>query len=72
MISDANEHYAPVLLLTEEKFYCPQSVSNRCLPTHPDYIRAHMAEDKTLRSDLYAFPAMPVLFLSDAPADYQE
>ena len=48
MISDVNEHYAPILLLTEEKFYRPQNVSNRCLPTHPDYIRAHMAEDKTL------------------------
>ena len=71
MISDVSEHYVPVLPLIEEMLYCQPIVSDRCSRTHQDYTQAHMVEGKTLLFFLYAFPAIPVLFLSDAHADYQ-
>ena len=71
MISNANVHYAPVLLLIEKMPYFQPNVSDHCSPVYQDCIQEHTAGGKIFRFHPYAFPAMSVPSLSDAPADYQ-
>ena len=72
MISNVNGHYAPILLLNSERLSFLPNVSDHCSPIHQDYIQVHKAGDRILLFLLYAYPATPVPFLSDALANYQE